>query len=47
MGKYNIDFYLNYFDRSNIMKFAAKIPPHQSLTQLDFIKIFLLNIEHS
>ena len=47
LEKYNLEYYLNYFDRNAIMSVAAKLPPHQPLTQQDFIKIFLLQIEHS
>ena len=47
LEKYSLDYYLNYFDRSAIMAVAAKLPPHQPLTQQDFIKIFLLQIEHT
>jgi hypothetical protein len=47
LQKYNLDFYLTYFDRAAIMQLAATLPPHQPLTQHDFIRVFLLQIEHS
>jgi len=46
LEKYNLEFYLNYFDRNAIMNLAGKVPPHQPLTQQDFIRTFLLQIDH-
>ena len=46
LQKYSLEYYLNYFDRNAIMSVASKLPPHQPLTQQDFIKIFLLQIDH-
>ena len=47
LTKYSLDFYLNYFDRTAIMSVASRLPPHQPLTQSDFIRTFLLHIDHS
>ena len=46
LEKYNLEFYLNYFDRNAIMNLAGRGPPHQPLSQQDFIRTFLLQIEH-
>ena len=46
LHKFSSDYYLQHFDRSNIMLLASRLPPHQPLTMTDFIRIFLLHIPH-
>lgn len=47
LGKYSLEYYLNYFDRSAIIAMGDHLHPHEDLTQEQFIRIFLLRIEHA
>ena len=46
LQKYSIEYYLQHFDRTNIMLLASRLPPHQPLTLADFLRTFLLHIPH-
>lgn len=46
LSKYNLDFFLTYLDRDAILEMADYIQPHQHLTVEEFVRIFLLKIEH-
>ena len=46
LAKYNLDFFLDYLDRDTILEMADYIQPHQHLTVEEFVRIFLLKIEH-
>ena len=46
LGKYSLDFYLQYFDRQKLINLASRLPPHQALTKTDFIRTMLLHIDH-
>lgn len=47
LSKYSLNYYLNYFDRSAIIAMGDHLHPHEDLTQEQFIRIFLLKIEHA
>ena len=46
INKYNLDFFLNYLDRDAILEMTEYIQPHQRLTVEEFVRIFLLKIDH-
>lgn len=46
LNKYNLDFYLNHFDRHHLLALASGLPPHRPLTQADFLRLLLLHIPH-
>ena len=47
LNKFNLDFYLHYFDRNAIVAMGDQLHPHQELTQEQFLRIFLLKINHA
>jgi hypothetical protein len=47
LDKYNLQFFLNYFDRNAILSLSDCMPPHQQLNSQDFLRLFLLRIPHS
>jgi len=47
LNKYNLQFFLGYFDRNAILSLSESIPAHQQLNSEDFLRLFLLRIPHA